>query len=30
VSSIDEVIKKPTHLLAIKDAIDKFLAAKRA
>jgi len=28
VSSIDEVIKKPTHLLAIKDAIDKFLTAK--
>jgi CheY-like chemotaxis protein len=28
VSSIDEVIKKPTHLLAIKDAIDKLLAVK--
>ena len=27
-SSIDVVIKKPTYLLAIKDAIDKLLAAK--
>jgi hypothetical protein len=27
-SSIDVVIKKPTHLLAIKDAIDKLLAVK--
>jgi CheY-like chemotaxis protein len=27
-SSIDVVIKKPTHLLAIRDAIDKLLAAK--
>lgn len=27
-SSIDVVITKPTHLLAIKDAIDKLLAAK--
>jgi len=29
VSSIDEIIEKPTQLLAIKDAIDKFLAASR-
>ena len=28
VTSIDEVIKKPTHLLAIKDTIDKLLSAK--
>jgi CheY-like chemotaxis protein len=27
-SSIDVVIKKPTYLLAIKDAIDKLLATK--
>ncbi len=27
-SSVDAVIKKPTHLLAIKDAIDKLLSAK--
>lgn len=27
-SSIDVVIKKPTHLLAIKDAIDKLLTPK--
>jgi CheY-like chemotaxis protein len=27
-SSVDTVIKKPTHLLAIKDTIDKLLAAK--
>jgi CheY-like chemotaxis protein len=27
-SSIDVVIKKPTYLLAIKDAIDKLLVAK--
>jgi CheY-like chemotaxis protein len=27
-SSIDVVITKPTHLLAIKDAIDKLLASK--
>ena len=27
-SSIDVVIKKPTYLLAIKDAIDKLLTAK--
>jgi CheY-like chemotaxis protein len=29
-SSIDVVIKKPTYLLAIKDAIDKLLAARLA
>lgn len=27
-SSVDVVITKPTHLLAIKDAIDQLLAAK--
>ena len=27
-SSVDAVIKKPTHLLAIKDAIDNLLAGK--
>lgn len=27
-SSVDTVIKKPTHLLAIKEAIDKLLAPK--
>jgi CheY-like chemotaxis protein len=27
-SAIDIVIKKPTHLLAIKDAVDKLLAVK--
>jgi CheY-like chemotaxis protein len=27
-SPVDAVIKKPTHLLAIKDAIDKLLAAR--
>ena len=28
ISGIDSVISKPTHLLAIKDAIDKLLAGK--
>ncbi|HMD53043.1 MAG TPA: response regulator [Phycisphaerae bacterium] len=27
-SAIDLVLEKPTHLLAIKDAVDKLLAAK--
>jgi hypothetical protein len=27
-SAIDLVLEKPTHLLAIKDAVDKLLTAK--